>query len=135
MIKDDLTGLIIKCAITVHSELGPGLLESSYEHALAFECRKEGLIIETQKALPLIYKDVKLEIGYRIDILVENKIIVEVKSVESIHNIHIAQALAYLKLQNLQTGLLLNFNVEQMKDGIMRLINNYYKETGFSNKV
>ncbi len=117
-----LTEHILRCAYKVHSELGPGLLESAYEECLFYELMKNGLKVEKQKALPLIYYEVRLEAGYRIDLLVENTVVVEVKSVESFTDVHIAQVLTYLKLSKCKIGLLINFNVKSLKNGIKRLI-------------
>ena len=118
-----ITGKILECAYKVHTELGPGLLESAYEECLAYELAKSGLKIEKQKPLPLIYEEVKLEIGYRIDILVENQVVIEIKSVEKLNDVHTAQTLTYLKLSECKVGLLINFNVKSLKQGIKRLIN------------
>ena len=107
----------------VHTILGPGLLESAYEECLFYELKKSGLKVEKQKPLPLIYEEVKLECGYRIDIIVENKIIVEIKSVESLNDLHLAQILTYLKLSKCKYGLLMNFNVLHLKNGIKRVAN------------
>jgi GxxExxY protein len=123
--ENDLTGKIIECAIKVHSALGPGLLESAYKECLYFELRKAGLLVEKEKALPLIYEDVKLECGYRVDLLVESKIVVEIKSVDVLADIHLAQVLTYLKLNKSRLGLLMNFNVLKLKDGIKRVVNGY----------
>lgn len=114
---------VLDCSFKVHSALGPGLLESSYEECLLYEIRKAGLVVEKQKPLPLIYEDIKLEIGYRIDLLVENKIIIEIKSVDTLADIHLAQILTYLKLSGCKLGLLVNFNVKHLKNGIKRIIN------------
>ena len=119
---NDISYKIIGCVYKVHSALGPGLLESTYEVCLEHELLKEGLNIERQKALPVFYDNIKLDAGYRIDLLVENKIILELKSVEEIAPIHKAQLMTYLKLSKLKLGLLLNFNVLDMKDGINRII-------------
>lgn len=119
---NDLTYKIIGCVYKVHSELGPGLLESTYEVCLEYELLKEGLSVERQKALPVIYDEVKLDAGYRIDLLVNNQIILELKAVDEIAPIHQAQVMTYLKLSGLKLGLLLNFNVKQMKQGIKRII-------------
>lgn len=119
----ELTEEIIRCAITVHKALGPGLLESSYKNCLAFELAEAGFKVEREKDVPLIYKDIKLECGYRIDLLIEDKIVLEIKSVEALHDIHLAQGLTYLKLGNYLNGLLLNFNVTFLKYGIKRLLN------------
>jgi GxxExxY protein len=105
--------------------LGPGLLESAYKECLYYELIKSGLKIEKEKPLPLIYKEIKMECGYRIDLLVENSVVIEIKSVDAINDIHIAQVLTYLKLSNCRIGLLINFNVVKLKDGIKRLIHGY----------
>ncbi len=120
---NNITYTIIGCAYKVHLALGPGLLESTYEVCLAHELINSGLKIEQQKPLPVIYNGIRLEAGYRIDLLVEDKIVVELKAVEAIAEIHKAQVLTYLKLSGKQIGLLLNFNVTDMKKGITRLIN------------
>ena len=117
-----LSEKILKCAFKVHSELGPGLLESSYEECLYYELQQIGLQVEKQKALPLIYYEVKLDAGYRVDILVENKIVIEVKAVEALNDVHTAQVLTYLKLSECKVGLLMNFNVTSLKNGIKRLV-------------
>ena len=113
---------IIGAAIEVHRQLGPGLLEATYETCLAHELELAGLFVERQKALPLIYKDLKLDHGYRIDLLIERSIIVEVKSVDGLAPVHEAQVLTYLKLSNLHLGLLINFNVPLLREGIKRLV-------------
>lgn len=118
-----LTGKIIGAAIEVHRTLGPGLLESAYEACLVFELQEKGLNIERQKPLPLVYKNVKLDSGYRLDLIVETKVMVEVKSMTEIAAVHKAQLLSYLRLANLQIGLLINFNVKMLKQGIHRIIN------------
>ena len=123
MIENEISEKIIGCAIQVHRELGPGLLESSYEECLYYELFKSGLYVEKQKPLPLIYKEVKLDCGYRIDLIVENKVIIEVKSVEALNDIHLAQVLTYLKLSKCKLGLLMNFNVLLLKNGIKRIVN------------
>ncbi|HOZ29480.1 MAG: GxxExxY protein [Bacteroidales bacterium] len=125
MEENEISNIIIKCAIEVHKFLGPGLLESSYEACLAYELKQKNLRIQQQLSLPLIYKDVKLDAGYRIDLLVEDKVIIEIKSVEAIADIHIAQILTYLKLKDLKLGLLINFNSVLLKNGIKRVINGY----------
>jgi GxxExxY protein len=114
---------VVGCAIRVHSALGPGLLESAYEACLQYELLKSGLQVETQKPLPLVYQTVKLKCGYRVDLLVERKLIIEVKAVEALAEIHFAQVLTYLRLSDLRLALLLNFNVVHMKDGIRRIVN------------
>ncbi len=124
MHENEISEKIIGCAIEVHKALGPGLLESAYEECLFYEIRQTGLKVEKQKPLPLIYKEVKLEVGYRLDLVVENKVIIEVKSVEALNDIHTAQVLTYLKISGYKLGLLMNFNVLRVKDGIKRLVNN-----------
>ncbi len=118
----ELTEKIIKAAMEVHSQLGPGLLESAYEECLVYELQKMGLSVERQKPVPLIYKEIQLEYGYRIDILVNNKVIVELKSVDDISPVHEAQILTYLKLAQKEVGLLINFNVKQLKNGLKRFV-------------
>ena len=124
MHENEISERIIGCAIEVHKILGPGLLESAYEECLFYEIFQTGLRVEKQKPLPLIYKEIKLEVGYRIDLIVENKVLVEIKSVEALNDIHTAQVLTYLKLSGCKLGLLMNFNVLRVKDGIRRLVNN-----------
>ncbi len=119
---NEITEKIIGCAIEVHRNLGPGLLESTYEACLYYELQKGGLSVKTQLGLPLIYKEIKLEVGYRMDFLVEGRVVLEIKSVEALNDIHTAQVLTYLKLSNCKIGLLINFNVLRLKDGIKRLI-------------
>jgi len=119
--KIALTGKIIGAAIEVHRSLGPGLLESAYETCLIYELKLRQLKIEHQKPLPIFYKDVLLDCGYRLDLVVEEQIIIEVKSVSSITSIHEAQLLSYLKLSDYKTGLLINFNVKMLKEGIRRM--------------
>ena len=118
-----ITESIIGSAIQVHKALGPGLLESAYEFCLAFELGKRRLRVEQQKPLPLIYEEVKLDCGYRIDLLVEGSVVVEVKSVDALAPIHEAQVITYLKLSGCKLGLLINFNVQLLKDGIHRFVN------------
>ena len=122
---DQITDSIIGAAIEVHRALGPGLLESAYEACLAFEIAERGLKIEQQKPLPVIYREVKLDCGYRLDILVENAVVVEIKVVERLAPIHKAQLLSYLRLSGCKVGLLINFNVKVLKDGIVRVVNNF----------
>ena len=120
---NDLTGAIIGAAIEVHRCLGPGLLESAYETCLAYELQAKGLRVERQKPLPITYKDVHLDHGYRIDLLVEDEVVVEIKSVDALLPIHQAQVLSYLRFSGCKIGLLLNFNVTLLKkDGIRRLV-------------
>ncbi len=119
-----LSNLIIGAAIAVHRELGPGLLESAYEACLHHELSQQGLRVERQVSQPVIYKGIHLDCGYRLDLLVEDLVIVELKTVESLQPIHDAQLLTYLKLKKLWLGLLINFNVPVLKNGIKRLVNN-----------
>lgn len=124
MTENELSRIVFDCALKVHQSLGPGLLESAYEECLFYELRKIGLNVEKQKPLPLIYEEVKLDVGYRIDIIVENKLIIEIKSVETLNDVHFAQLLTYLKLTNCKLGLLINFNVSLIKNGVKRVVNN-----------
>lgn len=120
---NDITRAIIAAAMKVHSALGPGLLESAYHACLLFELHSEHLKAESQVALPVLYRGVKLDLGYRIDLLVEDKVIVELKSIDEIAPIHEAQLLSYLKLSKKNVGLLINFNVPHLKNGIKRIVN------------
>ena len=123
MMDNQLTEIIIGCAIKVHRNLGPGLLESAYQECLYYELIKTGLDVQKEKPQPLVYESVKLNCGYRLDLLVENRVVVEIKSVDCLNDIHLAQILTYLKLTNCKYGLLLNFNVTRMTEGIRRVIN------------
>ncbi len=120
-----ITSQIIGAAIEVHRELGPGLLESTYQACLVYELKQRGMKFKPEKSLPITYKDVNLDCGYRVDLLVEEKIIVELKCVEHLQPIHEAQLLSYLKLSGCRVGLLINFNVKVLKDGIKRLVNQF----------
>jgi GxxExxY protein len=122
---NELSNKIIGAAIEVHKVLGPGLLESAYEECLGYELHLRGYSFEIQKPLPVIYKDKKLDCSYRLDMVVENAIILELKSCEKIEPIHRAQLLTYIKLSNMKLGLLLNFNVPLMRDGIVRIVNEF----------
>ncbi len=122
---NQLTEKIIGCAIAVHRALGPGLLESAYEACLVFELTQSGIKVERQKPLPVVYRDVKLDAGYRLDVVVEDQVIVELKSVERLETIHKMQLLSYLKLSGLKVGLLINFNVMVLKNGVTRIVNNF----------
>jgi len=124
MTENQISEKVIGCAILVHKALGPGLLESAYQECLFFELKEVGLKVEKQKPLPLIYKDVKLDVGYRLDLIVEEKVIIELKSVETLNDIHVAQMITYLKLSGCKLGLLLNFNVLRLVDGLKRIVNN-----------
>jgi GxxExxY protein len=123
MTENELSNIIIGLAIEVHSALGPGLLESAYKECLYYKISKSGLWVEKEKPMPLFFEEVKMDCGYRIDLLVENKLVIEIKSVEALNDIHLAQALTYLKVGNFKLGLLMNFNVVKLKDGIKRVIN------------
>ena len=123
MSKNELNFKVIGCAMRVHSALGPGLLENAYEACLCYELKEIGLKVTQQMSLPLMYKEVKLEVGYRVDLLVEDQLILEIKAVENIKDVHLAQMLTYLKIAKCTNGLILNFNVVSMKDGIKRVIN------------
>jgi GxxExxY protein len=124
MTENELSRIVLGQAISVHKTLGPGLLESVYETCLYYRLSKTGLIIERQKPIPLVFEEVKLDCGFRCDLVVENKLIIEIKSVEGLNDVHLAQVLTYLKLTRLKLGLLLNFNVLQLKDGLKRIVNN-----------
>ena len=119
---NQVSGIVVNAAMRVHSLLGPGLLESAYQACLAQELRKRGLMVETQVGLPVVYEGEKLDLGYRIDLLVENLVIVEIKCVEAIHPVHEAQLLSYLRLSGKNVGLLINFHVARLKDGIKRMV-------------
>ena len=119
---DDLSNKVIGCALNVHKELGPGLLESTYEHCLCYELSKAGIQFERQKELPVRYQDVEIDCGYRIDLLIEGALIIELKSVDKLERIHEAQLLTYMKLSNIEIGLLINFNSVLLRDGIRRRI-------------
>jgi GxxExxY protein len=123
MTEEEISRIVFDAALRVHKALGPGLLESAYEECLFYELKKTNLKVEKQKPLPLIYEEVKLEIGYRIDIIIEDKFIVEIKSVEALNDVHLAQLLTYLRLTNCKLGLLINFNVKLLKNGVRRVIN------------
>ena len=122
LLHQELTGSILQCAYKVHTELGPGLLESAYEECLYYELDKKGLDVIKQKPMPLIYQNKKLDMGYRIDLMVENKIILEIKSVDALNPVHLAQLMTYLKLSGCRIGFLINFNVLSLRKGIKRII-------------
>ena len=123
MVENELAHKVIGIALEVHSALGPGLLESAYKECLFYKIIKSGLVVQREKPMPLVFEEVKLDCGYRIDLLVENKLVIEVKSVEAINPVHLAQTLTYMKLGNYKLGLLINFNVFLLKNGIKRIIN------------
>jgi GxxExxY protein len=124
MTENELSKIVFETGLKVHKALGPGLLESAYEECLYYELCKQGLFVEKQKPLPLVYEEVKLETGYRIDLMVEKKLILEIKSVETLNDLHMAQILTYLRLSNCKLGLLINFNTVLFKNGIRRVANN-----------
>lgn len=123
MNENELSNKIIGIAIEIHHSLGPGLLESAYKECLYYRLKKDGLFVEKEKPMPLVYEEVKLDCGYRIDILVEKKVVIEIKSVDSLNEVHFAQTLTYMKLGSFKLGLLINFNVSLLKDGIRRIAN------------
>ena len=123
MTENELSHIIIGTGMHVHSALGPGLLESAYKECLYYKLAQSGLYVEKEKPMPLVYEEVKLDCGYRIDILVESKVVIEVKSIEALNDIHLAQTLTYMKLGNYKLGLLINFNVARLKEGIRRVVN------------
>lgn len=123
MTENEISNKIIGLAIGVHESLGPGLLEKAYQECLYYSIIKSGLYVEKEKPMPLVFEDVKLDCGYRIDLLVKNKMVIEIKSVDAINDIHLAQILTYMKLGNYKLGLLINFNVVLLKSGIRRVVN------------
>ncbi len=123
MTENDIATTIIGAAIDVHKALGPGLLEKAYQECLFYKLQQMGLHVEKEKPMPLVFEGVKLECGYRIDLLVESKVVIELKSVEALNDVHLAQTLTYMKLGNYKLGLLINFNVVFLKDGIKRVVN------------
>jgi GxxExxY protein len=124
MTENEISKEVVDAALKVHKQLGPGLLESAYEECLSYELIQRDLIVERQKPLPLVYEEVKLEAGYRVDLQIEKKVIIEIKAVEALHDVHLAQILTYLKLSDCKLGLLINFNVALIKQGIRRVVNN-----------
>ncbi len=129
MLINEITSIIIEESIYVHRNVGPGLFESVYEELLSFRLIKRGLKIERQRAVPVIFEEVIMDIGFRADLIMENKVLVEIKSVESLANIASVQTLTYLRFSGISIGLLINFNVEKLKDGIKRIANNYIEGT------
>ncbi len=123
MTENEIANKVIGIAIDVHKTLGPGLLESAYKECLYYKITQSGLLVEKEKPMPLIFEDVKLDCGYRIDLLVENKLVIELKAVDALNDVHLAQILTYLKLGNFKLGLIINFNVTLLKNGIKRVIN------------
>lgn len=125
MHENEIAKIVIGRAIEVHRALGPGLLESAYQECLFYELQNEGFKVEKEKSMPLVYKEINIDCGYRIDLLVENKLVVELKSVDELNDVHLAQTLTYMKLGDYKLGLLINFNVNLLKAGIKRLINGH----------
>jgi GxxExxY protein len=124
MTENELSHQIIGCALDIHKTIGPGLLESAYENALAYDLKEAGLNVKQQVPMPFIYKEVKQDVGYRLDLLINNKVIIEIKSLENLAPVHYAQTLTYLKLSDLKLALLINFNSKVLKDNIHRIVNN-----------
>jgi GxxExxY protein len=123
MTEQEISNVVIGLGIEVHKVLGPGLLESAYKECLYYKIVKSGLYVEKEKPMPLIFEEMRLDVGYRLDLLVENKLLIEIKSVEALNDVHSAQTLTYMRLGNYRLGLLMNFNVIKLKDGIKRIIN------------
>ena len=123
MQENEISQIVFESGLKIHRELGPGLLESAYEECLIYELRTKGLFVERQKPMPLIYESVKMDVGYRLDLIVENKVVIEVKSCESLNDVHLAQVITYLKLSECKLGLLINFNVKLFKNGYKRVLN------------
>ncbi|WP_262910077.1 GxxExxY protein [Chryseobacterium gleum] len=121
--ENDISKIVYEAGYIVHKTLGPGLLESAYEECLFYELNKHDILVERQKPMPLIYDEVKMDVGYRLDFMIEKKFVLEIKSVESLQDIHLAQILTYLRLSNCKLGMLINFNTLQFKNGVKRVIN------------
>ena len=121
--ENDISKIVYEAGYIVHKTLGPGLLESAYEECLFYELNKQGILVERQKSMPLVYDEVKMDVGYRLDFLIEKKIVLEIKSIESLQDIHLAQILTYFRLSNCKLGMLINFNTLQFKNGVKRVIN------------
>jgi len=124
MTENELSKIIVDCCFKIHTKLGPGLLESVYEEILTYELKKAGLRIKRQQGLPVVYDELKMDLGFRADIIVEDKVIIELKSIEAIAPVHLKQLLTYLKITGIKLGLLINFNEALIKDGIRRVVNN-----------
>jgi GxxExxY protein len=124
MTENELSNKVIGIAIELHKSIGPGLLESAYENAFAYDLRQAGFDVRQQVSMPFVYKDIRLEVGYRIDLIVDNKLIIEVKSIEALAPVHFAQTLTYLKLSGMKLALLINFNSKLLKESIHRVVNN-----------
>ncbi len=123
MTENEIASIVFDASLKIHKDIGPGLLESAYEECLFYELNEMRLLVEKQKPMPLIYNEVKMDIGYRLDLLVENKVVIEVKACEGLTDVHLAQVLTYLKLTNCKLGLLINFNVALLKNGFRRIVN------------
>ena len=123
MTENEIGKIVVDCALKVHRALGPGLLESAYVACIQHELKKSSLMVNSQVALPIIYDGVKIESGYRLDLLIEEKVVIEAKSVEALNDVHLAQMITYLKLSGLKLGFLINFNVKMIKNGIKRVVN------------
>ena len=123
MPENEISNKIIGTAIDVHQSLGPGLLESAYKECLYYKLQEKGFFVEKEKPMPLVYEEVKLDCGYRIDLLVDRLVVIEIKSVEALNDVHFAQTLTYMKLGGYRLGLLINFNVSLLKNGIKRIVN------------
>ncbi len=121
--ENEISKIVYEAGFLVHKTLGPGLLESAYEECMYYELRNSGLFVEKQKPIPLIYNDIKLDAGYRLDFLIENKFVLEIKAVEALNDVHLAQILTYLRLSGCKLGMLINFNTVQFKNGVKRVIN------------
>ena len=121
--ENDISRMVYEAGYIVHKTLGPGLLESAYEECMFYELGKHDLLVEKQKPIPLVYDEVKLDVGYRLDFLIESKFVLEIKAVESLNDVHLAQILTYLRLSNCKLGMLINFNTLQFKNGVKRVIN------------
>ena len=124
MTENEISYKIIGVALEIHKNIGPGLLESAYASALSYDLRELGFVVKQQLPMPFIYKGIKQDVGYRIDLLVNNKVLIEIKSVETLAPVHFAQTLTYLRLSQLKLGLLINFNTKLLKEGIHRIVNN-----------
>lgn len=124
MTENEISYKIIGAALEIHKNIGPGLLESAYENALAFDLRELGLEVKQQIPMPFIYKEIKQDVGYRIDLIVNDKVLIEIKSIETLAPVHYAQTLTYLKLSGMKLGLLINFNTKVLKEGVHRIVNN-----------
>lgn len=125
MNENEITNHVINRAIKIHKALGPGLLESAYQKCLAYELENSGLKVEIEKPLPLIYESILIDCGYKVDLFIENKVILEIKAVEKLNEVHLAQILTYLKLTDCKVGLLINFNVSWLKNGLKRVVNQF----------